>query len=182
MHLGLLVTEDLCWTTHVKTKLAKSNKIFNFMKRIILFQVSILRKKMLYQTMILSVLFYCSQTWCVTTGIFKVLEKFQSKVLRWVIRSEDYNETVSKLNLYPICYRIARADLIVLWKTWHGTMESSSISSCSSLGFSVVALWLTSLYWLANLTFCTGLQLVQLHKKVHVRIGFRIMSREIISV
>ena len=45
-------------------------------------------------------------------------------MLRWVIRSEDYNETLSKLNLYPICYQIARAELILLWKTWHGTMES----------------------------------------------------------
>ena len=42
-------------------------------------------------------------------------------------------------------------------------------SSSRSLGFSVVALGLTSLYWLANLTFCTGLQLLQLHKKVHVQ-------------
>ena len=124
MDLGMLVTEDLCWTTHVKTKLAKCNKIFNFLKRSIPFQVSILRKKTLYQTMILSVLLYCSQAWCITTGILKVLEKFQRKVLRWVIRSEDYNETLSKLNLYPICYQIARADLILLWKTWHGTMES----------------------------------------------------------
>ena len=39
-------------------------------------------------------------------------------------------------------------------------------SSSSSLGFSVVALGLTSLYWLANLTFCTRLQLL---KKVHVQ-------------
>ena len=42
------------------------------------------------------------------------------------------------------------------------TLQQSS----SSLGFSVGALGLTSLYWLANLTFCTGLQL---HKKVHVQ-------------
>ena len=32
MDLGMLVTEDLCWKTHVKTKLAKCNKIFNFWK------------------------------------------------------------------------------------------------------------------------------------------------------
>ena len=111
----MLVTEDFYWTTHVKTKFAKCNKIFNFLKRNIPFQVSILRKKPLYQTMILAVLLYCSQAWCVTTGILKVLENFQRKVLRWVIRSEDYNETLSKLNLYPICYQIARADLILLW-------------------------------------------------------------------
>ena len=99
-------------------------KIFNFLKRSIPFQVFILRKKMLYQTMISSVLLYCSPAWCVTTGILKVFEKFQRKVLRWVIRSEDYNETLSKLNLYPICYQIARAHLILLWKTWHELMES----------------------------------------------------------
>ena len=58
--------------------------------------------------MIFSVLLYCSQAWCVTIGILKVLEKFQRKVLRWVIRSEDYNETLQKLNLYPSCYQIAR--------------------------------------------------------------------------
>ena len=99
-------------------------KFFNFLKKSIPFQVSIFRKKMLYQTMILPVLLYCSQAWCVTTGILKVLENFQRKVLRWDIRSADYNETLSKLNLYPICNQIARADPILLWKTWYGTMES----------------------------------------------------------
>ena len=107
MYLGMLVTEDHCSTTHVKTKLAKLNKIFSFLKRSIAFQVSIPRKKVLYQTMILSVLNYCSQAWCVTTGILKVFGKFQRKVLRWVISSEDYKETLSKLKLYPICYQIA---------------------------------------------------------------------------
>ena len=124
MDLGLLATEDLCWTTHVKTKFAKYNAIINFLKRSIPLQVSILRKKMWYQTIILSLLLYRSQAWCVTTGILKVLEKFQLKVLRWVIRSEDYNETLSKLNLCPIWYQIARVDLILIWKTWLGTMES----------------------------------------------------------
>ena len=61
MDLGMLVTEALCWTTHVKTKLAKCKKFFNFLKRSIPFQFSILRKKTLYQTMILSVLLYCSK-------------------------------------------------------------------------------------------------------------------------
>ena len=107
MDLGILVIEDFCWTTHVKKKLAKCNKIFIFLKRSIPIQFSVLREKMLYQTMILSVSLSCSQAWCVTTGILKVLEKFQRKVLRWVIRSEDYNETLKKLNLYPICYQIA---------------------------------------------------------------------------
>ena len=55
MNLGMLVTEDLCWTTYVNTKLAKCNKIFNYLKRSIPFQVPILRKKMFYQTIILSV-------------------------------------------------------------------------------------------------------------------------------
>ena len=73
--------------------------------------------------MILSVLLYCSHAWCVTTCIFKVLEKFQRKVSRWVITSEDYDETLSKLNLYPICYQIEQVDLILIRKTWHRTME-----------------------------------------------------------
>ena len=78
----------------------------------------------MYQKMILSVLIYCSHAWCVTTGILKVFANFQRKVLRWVIRYEDYNDTLSKLNLYPICHQIARANLILLRKTWHGAMES----------------------------------------------------------
>ena len=50
MDLGMLVTENLCWTTQVKTKRAKGDKIFNILNRSIPFQVSILRQKMLYQT------------------------------------------------------------------------------------------------------------------------------------
>ena len=33
MDWGMLVTEDLCWTTLVKSKLAKCNEIFNFWKK-----------------------------------------------------------------------------------------------------------------------------------------------------
>ena len=33
MDTGMLVTEDLCWTTDVKTKLAKCNKIFIFFEK-----------------------------------------------------------------------------------------------------------------------------------------------------
>ena len=50
MDLGMQVTENLCWTTHVKTKLAKCDKSFNFLNRSIPFQVSIFRQKLLYET------------------------------------------------------------------------------------------------------------------------------------
>ena len=55
------------------------------------------------------------------------------------------------------------------WIDQSGIFKNCSSRSSGSLGFSVVALGLTSLYWLTNLAFCTGLQFLQLHKKVHVQ-------------
>ena len=40
---------------------------------------------------------------------FESVRKVSAQSVALVIRSEDYNETLSNLNLYPICYQIARA-------------------------------------------------------------------------
>ena len=56
--LGLLVCKSLSWNNHIQDKLAKCNKIFYFLERHIPFSTHVHRIKMLYQSLLLSVILY----------------------------------------------------------------------------------------------------------------------------
>ena len=56
--LALHVCTNLYWNTHIQDKLAKCNKIFYFLKRHISFSAPAHRKKMPYQSLLLSVILY----------------------------------------------------------------------------------------------------------------------------
>ena len=123
LDLGILISNDLNWSPHVSAKLAKCNQIFNFLRRNVPFNVSINRKKHLYQSLILSILTYCSPAWHPSRTDFKRLENFQRKVLRWIVPGDSYNQCLQRLHILPLCYQLARADLIFLWKVWNKQVD-----------------------------------------------------------
>ena len=61
--LGFTVTSNLDWTNHIETKLAKCTRVFNFMRRNIPFSTASPRKKLLYHSLVVSVLLYGSPVW-----------------------------------------------------------------------------------------------------------------------
>ena len=87
---GMLVCKSLSWNNHIQDKLAKCNKIFYFLKRHIPFSTHVHRKKMLYQSPLLSVILYGYLAWNASISSLKSLESFQKKVLHWILPSLDY--------------------------------------------------------------------------------------------
>ena len=87
------------------------------------FKNSTERKTQLYKTLILANLLYCSPVWHPSITDLKNMERFQKKVLMWINSGDEYNEALCRLNILPLCYQLAKADMVYLWKYWHQTVE-----------------------------------------------------------
>ena len=116
LDLGVLISKDLKWKDHILKAIQKSIKVFQFIRRALPFSLSIEKKLMLYKTLVLSILLYASPCWAPCCFSLQCLESFQKKVLRWVCPGLDYECTLERLNLLPICYQLVQADIILLWK------------------------------------------------------------------
>ena len=133
--MGFLITHNLSWNSHIDHKLATARKIFGFLRRNVPFNCSFVRKKLLYQSLILSVLLYGSPVWSPSSTYIARLEKFQYKVLKWMFSSEDYVSGLLQLQFLPICYQLIKADVILLWKIYNSDVDCeycpSNVASCT---------------------------------------------------
>ena len=81
------------------------------------------RKKLLYQSLIVSVLLYGSPVFSPTLEYLRKLESYQRKFLNWVCTADDYNRVLIKLGLLPICFQLILNDLLFLWKIWNKRVD-----------------------------------------------------------
>ena len=59
------------------------------------------------------------------------LEKFQSRVFRWIISDPDYVSKLQRLSFLPVCYQKIESNMILLWKTINKQAEvESKIQRC----------------------------------------------------
>ena len=58
--LGIKISNTSNWSNHVDKQIAKCSKVFNFIRRSVPYQFSVSREKLLYQSLILCILVYCS--------------------------------------------------------------------------------------------------------------------------
>ena len=114
--LGLTRDNNLDWGLHIDRQIAKCTRVLNFFRRNLPFGISIQRKKQLYQSCIISVLLYASPCWCPFIEGLRKLEKFNSRAMKWVFRSNDYLSSLVSLKLLPICFQVQRIDILLLWK------------------------------------------------------------------
>ena len=82
--LGLLIDNRLCWDSHIKYQLHKCSQTLAHIKRSVPSDLSCWRKLQLYQSLIVSILLYCSEVWCHSVTCLKKLEAFQEKFFRWL--------------------------------------------------------------------------------------------------
>ena len=114
--LGFTVTSNLDWTNHIETKLAKCTRVFNFMRRNIPFSTASPRKKLLYHSLVVSVLLYGSPVWSPSVTYLKKLEKFQMRAFKWICSDKSYKSALLSHSYLPLCFQLAENDLILLWK------------------------------------------------------------------
>ena len=109
------MSKDLKWKDHNLKAIQKGIKVFQFIRRVLPFSLSIGMKLLLYKTLVLSILLYASPCWAHCCFSLQCLENFQKKGLRWICPGLDYDCTLERLDLLPICYQLVRAEVIVPW-------------------------------------------------------------------
>ena len=121
--LGFLVAPNLNWKQHIDLKFAKSSKLFFFLKRNVPFETVKSKKKLLYKSLVLSVLLYGSPVWVPSIAYFRKLEKFQMKVLNWIGSERDYVSALKLHGWLPICHQMIIAEVVLLWKLCYALVD-----------------------------------------------------------
>ena len=111
---GLTVRNNLSWNEHIQIKLGKCHRILNFMKRHVPISTHTGRKKLLHQSLLLSVLLYGYPAWNASISSIRALENFQKKVMHRIYPKCDYVSGLQSLDLLPICFELIKIDLVLL--------------------------------------------------------------------
>ena len=89
-YLGVIISEDLSWSTHINNTSKKANQTLGFIKRNIRFQNKDL-KSTAYKTLVRPQLEYALTEWSPHTATdINKLESVQCRAARWVTRDCQY--------------------------------------------------------------------------------------------
>ena len=122
-YLGVSVTSDLSWNSHINTLVSKCNRTMGMIKRSVGYKAPINVTYYLYSTLVRSNIEHCSTVW--STFHFnemQALGSIQRAATRYILpyTKVKYSERCTTLNLLPLAFRRDCADLIFFYKCLHG--------------------------------------------------------------
>ena len=134
--LGVLVTKDLTWSSHIRSVAAKANRMLGFIKRNCAGKITKEALKLLYISLVRSHLCYCSQVWAPQTPTLMVeIEKVQRRATRFIMKDSSlaYKDRLISLNLLPINYWLEYLDFLYFFKlkTGESNLFSKYFSFCT---------------------------------------------------
>ena len=102
--LGIYVSHDLTWKTHIEERLKKMNEVLYLLRQNIALQFRQEIKLGLYKSLILPVLLYGSACTNLNRGELQKLERFQKKVVKWILGQKvmPYPNQLRLLNILPL--------------------------------------------------------------------------------
>ena len=111
------IDNNLNWGLHIDRQIAKCTRVLNFLRRTFYTIWDINSTQLqLYQSCVISILLYASPCWCPSIEGLRKLEKFNSRAMKWVFRSNEYVSSLVSLKLLPIFFQVQRIDILLLWK------------------------------------------------------------------
>ena len=120
--LGVTISPDLTWDSHINTILAKANRMLAFLRRNSVMSFTTDHRKLLYLTFVRSYIGYASEVWAPSTIVsITKIESLQRRATKFILNThwqEDisYHERLSRLNLLPLTYWHEVKDLIFYFK------------------------------------------------------------------
>ncbi|CAB4041741.1 Hypothetical predicted protein, partial [Paramuricea clavata] len=107
--LGVIITENLSWESHLTCICAKANKLLGLLKRSCISIIDSSVRKTLYLTLVRSKLSYATEVWSPASSLLKQkAEKIQRRATRWILRVKagelSYKERLQQLDMLPLAY------------------------------------------------------------------------------
>ena len=121
--LGITVTSNLCWNTHITQIVNKSNKMLGLLRRTCPLLTDCDVRRTLYLSLVKSQLCYATEVWSPSQCNNKIkLERIQRRATRWILQTRDiaYRDRLRTLNLLPLSYDREMKDLIFFFKSLNG--------------------------------------------------------------
>ena len=103
--LGVTISSDLTWDTHINSILAKANRMLAFLRRNCVSSFTTDHRKLLYLTFVRSFIGYASEIWAPSTiGSMTTIESLQRRATNFILNTHwqqdiSYHERLSRLNL-----------------------------------------------------------------------------------
>ena len=102
--LGLFIDESVNWNEHLKVRVGKAAKSFFLLRRSTMAIICTQTKAHLYRSKMTMSLLFASECWELRSTSFKIIEKFNKKVLKWICGNLDYKDALVQSNLLPPHY------------------------------------------------------------------------------
>ena len=118
--LGVTISSNLSWSSHIEPKVKSAFSIFYNLKRSMPPNTHWHTKITLFNYYILSTVLYASEVWCPSKTDLTCLELLQSRVLKWAFPGSNYKERLSKAKMLPISLEIQLRSLILLNRLLNG--------------------------------------------------------------
>ena len=124
--LGVVIDKNLCFTSHIKSVVSKSNRVCGMIKRSVGYNAPQNVKLLLYKTLARPILEYCSQVWSphLKKDIL-LIESVQRSMTNYILNSDvslSYQERSLQLEILPLSYRREIAYLMFLYKYLNGSI------------------------------------------------------------
>ena len=135
-NLGITVTSNLSWNTHIKDLVSKANKILELLRRTSLLTDHTICRA-LYLSLVKFQLSYATQVWSPTLPNNKTnlenLERVQRRATKWIPKKGGmpYKEWLLSLNLLPLAYDREIKDLTFFYKALHGLYDLDMLNFVS---------------------------------------------------
>ena len=126
--LGVTMTGNLSWDSHIYEITAKANKLLGLLKRTCPFLTDVSVRRTLYLSLVKSNLCYACEVWSPYIFSQKTkIERVQRRATRWILKAgkgdSSYNERLVDLNLLPLCYDREIKDLMLFYKALYGISD-----------------------------------------------------------
>ena len=127
-NLGVIVTDNLFWNSHIQMITAKANKMLGLLKRTCPLLTETKIRRSLYLSLVKSKLCYGTEIWSPSNVSLKVkIERIQRRATGWILRSRigeiSYQERLQSLDMLPLCYDREIQDLVFFYKALYGYVD-----------------------------------------------------------
>ena len=104
--LGLIVTNNLSWSNHIKNKVSKAERLLGLIKRTFGYKIPAETKKLLYNSLVRSTLSYGSVIWSTDKGDLQLLERVQRRATKYILNNYelDYKSRLLETGMIPFSY------------------------------------------------------------------------------